>query len=231
VRGSGRGWTAVLPVKRLPQAKTRLRGAVAAVAHEELVVAMALDTIAAVLACPLIGQALVVTGDPDAGTALAGLGAIWVPDEPAGGINAALTHGAARAGVLARPGVPAQPALLAGVVALTADLPALRPAELSAALQAAARLAGAGSFRGYVPDAGGTGTVLLAALGGAPLAPAFGAGSAQAHAASGAVRLDGDWPSLRCDVDTADDLAVAAGLGLGPHAAALVEATRYGGRQ
>ncbi|PWU44589.1 2-phospho-L-lactate guanylyltransferase, partial [Micromonospora globispora] len=43
-------------------------------------------------------------------------------------------------------------------------------------------------------------------------------------AASGALPLTGDWPTLRRDVDTADDLATATRLGLGPRTAALVGA-------
>ncbi|HEY0698385.1 MAG TPA: hypothetical protein VGD43_11320, partial [Micromonospora sp.] len=70
-------------------------------------------------------------------------------------------------------------------------------------------------------DAPGSGTVLLTAGPGVRLAPRFGAGSAGAHAASGAVPLAGDWPTLRRDVDTPADLVTAAGLGLGPHTAAL----------
>jgi 2-phospho-L-lactate guanylyltransferase len=208
---------AVVPVKRLPLAKTRLRGAVPGVPHERLVVAMASDTVTAVLACPPVRRVLVVTDDPTAGSALAALGAEWLGHEPAGGLNPALVHGATWA---------------AGrdpIVALTADLPALRPAELAAALAYAERLAGPRPLRGYVPDAGGTGTAMLAALGGAALAPRFGPGSAAAHAASGAVCLDGDWPSLRRDVDTAGDLAVAGALGLGRYTAGLVGAARYGG--
>ncbi|MCN0180088.1 2-phospho-L-lactate guanylyltransferase, partial [Salinispora arenicola] len=42
-----------------------------------------------------------------------------------------------------------------------------------------------------------------------------------AHAASGALALLGDWPSLRRDVDTTTDLAEAARLGLGPRTALL----------
>src|SRR5262245_41130848 len=42
-------WTVVLPVKRLGVAKTRLRGATDGVPHERLVLAMTLDTVAAVL--------------------------------------------------------------------------------------------------------------------------------------------------------------------------------------
>lgn len=85
-------------------------------------------------------------------------------------------------------------------------------------------------IRGYVADAPGGGTVLLAAPAGVPLAPRFGPGSAAAHAASGALPLAGDWPSLRRDVDTPADLAAAAGLGLGPRTAALLAGAevRYG---
>ncbi|MER7420801.1 2-phospho-L-lactate guanylyltransferase, partial [Micromonospora peucetia] len=105
-----------------------------------------------------------------------------------------------------------------------ADLPALRPAELAAALHAAQ--APPPEVRRYVADAPGRGTVLLAAPPGVPLDPRFGVGSAAAHAASGALALTGDWPSLRRDVDTADDLAAAARLGLGPCTAALAAAGR-----
>ncbi|HEV2087578.1 MAG TPA: hypothetical protein VGR21_04630, partial [Cryptosporangiaceae bacterium] len=66
------------------------------------------------------------------------------------------------------------------------------------------------------------GTTLLAATADTALAPAYGADSAAAHAASGATRLTGHWPSLRQDVDTADDLARVIGLGVGPHVAALL---------
>ena len=64
--------------------------------------------------------------------------------------------------------------------------------------------------------------MLLAARPGVGLEPCFGAGSAAAHAASGAMALPGDWPSLRRDVDTADDLADAVRLGLGPRTGAIV---------
>lgn len=210
------GWVAVLPIKRLAAAKTRLRGAIPGVAHDALVVAMARDTVAAVLACPLVDRALVVTDDPAAAVVLGGLGAQRIPDDPDAGLNAAFAHGAGQAAG-------------SGVVALTADLPALRPADLGAAL-AALTARGPRHGRGFVPDAPGTGTAMLAALPGVPLDPRFGPGSARAHATSGAVRLDGDWPSLRQDVDTAADLAAAATLGLGPHTAAIVAAAGYGDR-
>ncbi|GAA1813150.1 2-phospho-L-lactate guanylyltransferase [Planosporangium flavigriseum] len=204
-------WVAVMPVKRLAMAKTRLRGAVPAADHARLVVAMAKDTLTAVLACPIVHHALIVTDEPTMVAAIADLGAQHVPDRPDTGLNAALERGAALAA-----GSP--------VVALTADLPALRPQDLAAALTALSY-----HPRGYVPDAAGTGTAMLAAAAGVALDPRFGPGSARAHAASGAVRLDGDWPSLRQDVDTPADLAAAADLGLGRYTAEFVGATRYGG--
>jgi 2-phospho-L-lactate guanylyltransferase len=200
------GWALVVPVKRLATAKTRLRpGIPAGIGPARLVLAMAEDTVRAVRACPVVAEVLVVTDDPEVTAALAGAGARVVPEPPVPGLNPAVSHGA---GLLGR-----RP-----VAALAADLPALRPDELARALAAAGRVAG----RGFVPDAAGTGTTLLAAPPGVPLAPQFGPGSAVRHLATGAYRLAGDWPSLRRDVDTAADLAAAGRLGLGAHTRALL---------
>ncbi|RAN92488.1 2-phospho-L-lactate guanylyltransferase [Micromonospora saelicesensis] len=201
----------VVPVKRLAVAKSRLRGALPGVPHEELALALAADTLRAVLACPAVAEALVVTDDDRVAAAARAAGARVLPDEPDAGLNAAFRHGAAR--------VPA-----GWVAGITADVPALRPAELAGALLAAQN--GRPGVRRFLPDAPGGGTVLLTAGPGVPLDPRFGVGSAVAHAASGALPLDGDWPSLRRDVDTAADLAAAARLGLGPRTAALVAAGR-----
>jgi 2-phospho-L-lactate/phosphoenolpyruvate guanylyltransferase len=198
-------WSAVLPVKRLSRAKTRLRGAVPGVSHDALVLAIALDTIAAVAACPAIDRLLVVTAEPALAVPARRLGALVVPDPAEPGLNAALRHGATAAtGPLA---------------ALTGDLPALRPAELAAALAAATAYP-----RAYLPDAEATGTVLLTALSPTTLDPHFGPHSAAAHAATGATRLTGPWPSLRRDVDTPTNLTTATALGLGPRTTALVTA-------
>ncbi|MGN9808412.1 2-phospho-L-lactate guanylyltransferase [Micromonospora sp. BQ11] len=204
-RGPEPSWTVVVPVKRLAAAKSRLRGALPAVPHEELALALATDTVRAVRACPAVAGVLVVTDDPRVAAAVGLVGARVLADTPDTGLNAAFRHGASAAG--------------GWVAGLTADLPALRPAELAEALRAAG--SGPEGVRRYVADAPGTGTVLLAAPPGVPLDPRFGADSAAAHAASGAVALTGDWPSLRRDVDTADDLTAAARLGLGPRTAAL----------
>ncbi|HEV7657763.1 MAG TPA: 2-phospho-L-lactate guanylyltransferase [Mycobacteriales bacterium] len=204
-------WSVVVPVKRLGVAKSRLY----AVGrprpeHEELALSLALDTVAAARRAAEVARVVVVTDDPAAAAAMTAAGALVVPDEPDAGLNPALAHGAAAAARLA----PAD-----GVALLSADLPALRPAELGAALRSAA-----GAQRAFVPDADGTGTTLLATAPGVPVRPRYGAGSAAAHRATGAVELAGDWPSLRHDVDTAADLRAAAGLGLGPATSAWTAA-------
>lgn len=206
-------WTAVIAVKRLTAAKSRLRGAVPAARHPDLALALLRDTAAAVLACPAVDDLLVVTDDPDATHAAAALGARVTPDRPDAGLNPALRHGA---DVVAGPDRHR--------AALTGDLPALRPGDLAAALRGV-------TGRCFVPDAAGTGTVLLAAQAGVALDPRFGAGSAAAHAGSGARMLDGDWPGLRRDVDTAADLRAVLALGPGPHTRALLrDLGRGGGR-
>jgi 2-phospho-L-lactate guanylyltransferase len=202
-------WSVVIPVKRLEVAKTRLRAAVPGVEHDRLVLAICLDTVSAVLDCPGVGRVVTVTDDPRAADALRALGVVVVGDAPDAGLNPALEHGTA----VARAGSPLEP-----VAVVSADLPALRPAELAAALTAAAA-----HRRSFVADAVGTGTTLLAVAAGGPLLAAYGPDSRAAHAASGAVELDGDWPSLRRDVDTAADLAAAVALGLRPLSAALME--------
>lgn len=215
-------WTVVVPVKHLDTAKSRLRGALDHVPHDRLALALAQDTVTAALACPEVGEVLVVTGDTVAGATLAALGARTVPDPPGSGLNQAFLAGAARAGH-------------ARIAALTADLPALRPADLSAALTAAtappngsagangsAGPAARGGVRRFVADAPGTGTVLLTTAAGTPLDPRFGPESASAHANSGALALTGRWPTLRRDVDTAADLLAAARLGLGRHTGILL---------
>jgi 2-phospho-L-lactate guanylyltransferase len=191
----------LVPVKRLSQAKSRLRGALPDVAHERLVLALAAATVRAALAADGVGEVVVVTNDMAVRATLAGSGARFAadPEESPDGLNAALRYAEAMA---ARDGMAAR-----AVAALTGDIPALRPGELAEALARAAH------GRSFVPDLPGTGTVLLAAPPGSPLDPRFGPASAEAHARSGAARLDGSWPTLRRDVDTAADLREAVALG------------------
>jgi 2-phospho-L-lactate guanylyltransferase len=242
-------WTVLLPVKVLARAKSRL-AVLAGDRRRDLALALAADTVAAVAACPAVARVVVVTSDPVAGPLLSALGAVIVPDEPADlaaaltgldaggldrlsldtpsletagvqeGLNAALRHGAAEA---ARrwPG--------SGLAALTADLPALRPAELAAALRAVSASGGTGSGgtgshgrAAFVPDAAGVGTTLYAVPPGGEFRPLFGGASRARHAASGAAELHfDDMAGLRRDVDTPDDLRTALALGAGPRTTAL----------
>jgi 2-phospho-L-lactate guanylyltransferase len=226
-------WTVLLPVKVLARAKSRL-AVLAGDRRRELALALASDTVTAVLACPEVARVVVVTSDPAAGPLLAARGAVIVADEPAdradrrgtGGtpngvdrapdrgvqdlLNAALRHGAA---VAARrwPGT--------GLAALTADLPAMSPAELATALRAAGTVPGGAAF---VPDAAGVGTTLYAVPPGCEFLPLFGGASRARHAAAGATELTlAGTTGLRRDVDTPDDLREALELGAGPFTRAV----------
>ena len=223
-------WTVLLPVKVLARAKSRL-ATLAGDRRGELALALASDTVTAVLACPEVARVVVVTSDPVAGPLLASLGAFVVADEPAdrsngpgerdgvesstdlgvqGLLNAALRHGAALA---ARrwPGT--------ALAALTADLPAVSPAELTTALRAAGSAAGGAAF---VPDAAGVGTTLYAVPPGGEFLPLFGGASRGRHAAAGATELGvAGLTGLRRDVDTPDDLREALAIGVGPFTKAV----------
>lgn len=199
----------ILPVKRLSEAKTRLRGTAADDAtHARLALALAHDTVAAARAAHEVRRMLVVTSDPTVAAEFAAIGVEVAAEGAEPGLNAAFTRGAA----LLRERDPGAP-----VAALQADLPALRPAELDAAVVVARARFATGTRRVFCTDTEGTGTTLLLAAGGADLDPRFGIGSAVAHAGSGARALTGEWPGLRRDVDTSDDLRAAAALGLGEH--------------
>jgi 2-phospho-L-lactate/phosphoenolpyruvate guanylyltransferase len=215
------GWTVLLPVKVLARAKSRL-AVLAGDRRHALALALASDTVCAVIACPEVARVIVVTSDPVAGPRLAALGAHIIPeaignpvelsreekDGSQHALNAALLRGAAAA---ARrwPGT--------GLAALTADLPALRPAELATALRAAGQgIPGAA----FVPDAAGVGTTLYAVPPGGEFRPMFGGASRARHAAAGAAELALDGiAGLRQDVDTPDDLRAAVALGVGPQTA------------
>jgi 2-phospho-L-lactate/phosphoenolpyruvate guanylyltransferase len=193
-------WRVLVPLKRPAVGKRRLLGATRDAAdHAQLVHAMQLDTLDAVLAVdthPLVAGLSVVAG-PLGFRLPAGIELL--PDA-GGGLNPALAEAADE---LARR-YPAD-----GVAALVGDLPALRPADLLAALGAAGQ-----HPRGFVRDLAGTGTTLLTAAAGVALDPRFGVDSADRHAESGAVELTAA-TSLRADVDSAEDLRYCLQLGAG----------------
>ncbi len=201
----------MLPVKGGPAAKSRL------LAGQDLPLAIALDTIAAVAACRLVASVVVVSADAAVADAVRVLPSararVQVIDEsrPGAGLVAAVQDGVRQA--------------CAGPTAvLLADLPALGPDDLVDGLDAAHRALAAGAVMAVVPDASGVGSVLLAAAGPADLQPHFGADSLAAHRRAGAQVLTVDLPRLRQDVDTPHDLRLALALGAGPRTRAAAAA-------
>ncbi|MDV6012899.1 2-phospho-L-lactate guanylyltransferase [Haloechinothrix sp. LS1_15] len=200
----------VIPVKALPDAKTRLvatSGLRDHDRHRRAVLALLTDTVAAALAAEPVRRVVVITPDDHVADAARTAGAEPLDDTTSGGLNAAIEHGERH--------LRAQDPVVA-IGALLADLPALRPKELAAAVRAAR------GGRAFCPDADGTGTTLLLGAEGGQLRPQFGPSSARAHQLSGAFLLHGPWPSLRRDVDTLSDLHAAADLGLGHHTTAML---------
>lgn len=191
----------LIAVKRLTAAKTRLAPVLSGSARESLVLAMLVDTVTAASAVPAVSSITVVTPDPEAAAAARGLGAQALLDPTPEGHPDPLNNAL---------GVAESASVAPNIVVLQGDLPALRPDELAGALAAARRYP-----RSFVSDRHGTGTSALFAFG-VPLDPRFGAESTRRHGDSGAAELIGNWPGLRCDIDTPDDLAAALHLGLGP---------------
>ncbi|WP_330249449.1 2-phospho-L-lactate guanylyltransferase [Nocardia sp. NBC_00565] len=205
---------AVIAVKSLDRAKSRLADRLRPEHRAQLVLAMLADTVTAAIAVPQIASVTVVTPDPVVAELAGTLGAVVHPEPrrtilDRDGLNTALTDAAT---ALRHRHGPVE------LLALQADLPALRPDELSDMLTTAP--VGA---RSVVVDHAGSGTAALYVRDStAALDPRFGPGSARRHIATGAVELTGDWPGLRLDVDTAADLDRAIELGAGDSTCAVL---------
>ncbi|WP_150955160.1 2-phospho-L-lactate guanylyltransferase [Microbacterium testaceum] len=201
------GWTIIVPVKPAAVGKTRLTDV--GTDHETLARAIALDTIAAAAAADLVSRVIVVTDDEGVRAEFRRSRTVEVvPEGDTRGLDAAIARGAAAAGV----GTPR--------AALLGDVPALRPADLDAALELAASVE-----RGLVPDAEGTGSTLITARAGAVWVSAFGPDSAARHRLLGCTDLGVARDStLHRDVDTAAQLSEAVALGVGPRTSAVLAA-------
>jgi 2-phospho-L-lactate guanylyltransferase len=197
-------WRLVIPVKGPQTAKSRLHPP-AGVARAELAHAFALDTITAA-AGTAPAHLVVVTEDEPTSTFVRDLGGIVVADQGAG-LNPAILTGIEYVERVLGPGPTA---------VLLGDIPTLRPPDLIQALVVCGR-----HPRALVPDASGTGTVLLSALGPQDLHPEFGPDSARRHSRD-CVRLDLDLPALRTDVDDDRALRRAITIGVGKHTALVL---------
>ncbi len=205
----------VIAVKDLASAKTRLVETFTDSDRARLVVAMLRDTVQAAMAVDAVDTITVVTPDLAVADIAAKFGARVVEDpvsrterDSSARLNSAF--GAAMSLIRADG--------TGDIIALQADLPALRPEELAAAYECAP----AGG-RSVVSDHHGTGTSALIIKGNSEeLTPLFGPASARRHRESGAQSLEGHWPGLRLDVDTIDDVRSALALGVGRETAALL---------
>lgn len=191
-----RGWTLVLPVKDAGRAKSRLdlEDAVRA----RLALSFALDTTRAALRARRVEEVVVVTSGNQL-EAFRSLGATAVLEPPAPGLLRAVRSGIDAIRRPARVGV------------MLADLPALRSHELDAALRLAAQ-----HDRAMVPDAEGTGTVLVTARRGVAHRLKFGADSRRLHRAAGYREIAvAQTSGLRNDVDDREALMRSKRLGWG----------------
>lgn len=195
-------WTIVVPVRLGPHAKRRLA------APQRLAAAIVADCLAAVDATASVRRLVVVCAAGPVPTLPTRADVVHQPSDTPG-LTAAIALGLEHAE--------------GPTAVLLADLPALRPASLTAALAAGARrqLADPARPGWYVPDADDVGTVLL----GGPTARLpirFGPHSAQAHHDAGSRPLPCHDLRLRRDVDTPADLIEAWRLGVGAHTATTI---------
>lgn len=198
---------AIVPIRGLRTAKTRLGGDLDPVERTALITEMLRRTLVATRDSSAVTGTVVVTLDPAAARMAKAHGAIGLV-ERVPGLNAAIDAGRSLA---AARGATA-------VVVLPADLPAITPgavSELVDACRDGAEGAAALGLRGVVavvPDRHGEGTNALLVSPPALIGPAFGTGSRAAHRAealaAGATYLELGGP-LGLDVDTRADLLLA----------------------
>lgn len=153
--------------------------------------ACALDTLAAIRSCSLVDSVAVI-GDLETD--------VEVKPDLGSGLNQELVRAAKEA---QRP-----------LAMILGDLPALKANDLDIILESALHWE-----RAMVTDRSGLGTTMITTTVD-EITPRFGIDSAQLHRASGFVELDAPIRA-RTDVDTYDDLLVAAQLGLGAHTSQL----------
>lgn len=199
---------ALVPVRSLSGAKSRLGEPLDAEERADLVLALLQRTVEQALAATRLAGVVVVSQDEDLLSRARAMGAASLLQET-DGLNEGLDEGRLAAGAEAT-----------AVIVLPADLPAVAASAIDQ-LAEAAHLAQLGSpdrpIVALVPDQHGTGTnaLLLAPPNAIPFC--FGEASRAAHAAAaaaaGACYLELDGP-LTFDLDTADDLLEADKRGL-----------------
>jgi 2-phospho-L-lactate/phosphoenolpyruvate guanylyltransferase len=200
--------TAVVPVKRLAAAKSRL--ALPPAQRRALALAFAVDTVTALSASPLVAGVVVVTSDPLVTWHLRRLTVRLVPD--GGGDLDAVVRDGIHVASSWRPG--------SGTAVFPADLPCLRAVDATGVLARATVEPGT-----FVPDRSGRGTTVVVHRAGATAVTGYGPGSARRHLALGLRAMEDAPARARHDVDTLDDLEGARSLGVGPRTTAVLART------
>lgn len=200
-----RTW-AIVPIRGLESAKSRLGAHLDAEERVELVTELLRRTMTAARDARRVEGAVLVTKDPAAAGVAAQHRAVGLV-EVAPGLNEAID--AARSVAVAR-GATA-------ILVLPADLPAVSPEFVDALVETAARFEAPAGLVATVPDRHGEGTNVLLLSPPDVIEPAFGPGSRSSHQraarAAGARHVELDSP-LDLDVDTTADLLDAeAALG------------------
>lgn len=197
-------WTAIIPVKPLATAKSRLPQG------SHFARAFLLDVISAVQGVPVVDQTRIVTSDADVRALAEEHGCRVTEEDSPRGINEAVALAALEA--------PST----TGIVVLLGDLPCITPEALTVVL------ARAGAFdTAFVSDESGTGSTIWCSRIGAPVRTHFGERSRAAHRSAGAVEIDAEPGTelsarLHRDVDTDVDLWDAIRIGVGRHTTQLL---------
>jgi len=198
IRSKGNVW-ALVPMKRLANAKTRLAPLLAPHERRELMGAMFRDVLATLSRVEALGGILVVTSDDDAAATAAQSGAVVIPDLVENGVNGAVQrgidwlHANHKAGMMVVPG----------------DVPFITVPEIEAVLRATNT-----SPVVIVPATRDGGTNILAVAPPVLFPPAYGSMSFARHVA--AARAVGVEPAILIlegaghDIDLAVDLVFDA---------------------
>ena len=208
---------AIVPLRGLATAKTRLGPALDAAERLELVMAMARRTLGATRDARRLAGTLLVTADPAAADLARAYGALALVQRLPG-LNAALREArdeAMRSGADATIIIPIDlPGINANAIDLLLDVVVPKLGEILAGVDPTSS---ATMIVALVPDRHGLGTNILFTSPPNAIDPAFGDGSLDAHRAAahaaGARLLELGGP-LVLDVDTEDDLQVAESVGV-----------------
>lgn len=194
----------IIAVKLLPAAKTRLSPTFDAAARERLVLAMLTDTLDAARDATAVRSITVVTPDPTAAAVAAERAAprCWPTSTPPGPPRPAEQ----------RHHRGSSPDHTLDTESGCAARRSTRPAHRGADPRSTRRVRTGEVLSPIVRAAG---PPRCSRSGWRCVRPRFGPDSARRHREDGAVELSGEWPGLRCDIDTPADLAYARRLGLG----------------